>query len=129
MTVRREYRQAGRTPEQLAELRAVRDRYQREKPSPDEALADSGHAALLPLGEVVLIHEVAAALRRERERVGMTLAELSAKTGIDPAALSRLENGKAANPTIDTLYRVAAALGKVMSCVLRDAPGPDPSPA
>lgn len=131
MTVRREYRKAERTPEQLAELRAVRERYQREKPSPDEALAESGHAALLPLGEVVLLHEVAAALRRERERVGMTLAELSARTGIDPAALSRLETGKAANPTVDTLYRVAAALGKVMSCVLRDTPQshPNPSPA
>lgn len=126
MTVRREYRQSERTPEQLAELRAVRERYQREKPSPEEALAESGHTALLPLGEVVLIHELAAALKRQRERKGMTLAELSAKTGIDSAALSRLENGKAVNPTIDTLYRVAAALDTVISCVLRDA---TPSPA
>ncbi|HET6574138.1 MAG TPA: helix-turn-helix transcriptional regulator [Fimbriiglobus sp.] len=122
MSVRREYRKTGRTPEQLAELRAVRERYQREKPSPEQALAASGQTDFLPLGEVVLLRQIATELKRERERKGMTLAELSSRCGIDQAALSRLENGKVDNPTIDTLYRVAAALDKVVCCVLRDAP-------
>jgi hypothetical protein len=52
MSVRRVYQKAQRNPEQLAELRAVRERYQREKPSPEEALAQSGHERLVPLGEV-----------------------------------------------------------------------------
>ena len=32
--------------------------------------------------------------------------------GIDQPALSRLENGHTPNPTLDTLWRYAAALGK-----------------
>lgn len=52
MSVRREYRKAVRTPEQLAGERAVREKYQREKPSPEQALAASGHADFVPLGEV-----------------------------------------------------------------------------
>lgn len=124
MTVRRVYQKADRTPEQLAELRAVRERYQREKPSPEEALAQSGHEHLVPLGEVILLHQVLALLRHERERQQLTLADLEERTGISQAALSRLETGKAANPTIDTIYRISAALGKVVGCYLQDAPAP-----
>ncbi len=124
MSVRRVYQKAERSPEQLAELRAVRERYQREKPSPDEALAQSGHEQLAPLGEVILLHHLLALLKRERERQELTLAQLEERTGIDQAALSRLETGKAANPTIDTIYRISAALGKVVGCFLQDAPPP-----
>jgi transcriptional regulator with XRE-family HTH domain len=42
----------------------------------------------------------------------LTLARLSARCGIDQPALSRLENGHTPNPTLDTLLRYAAALGK-----------------
>jgi DNA-binding Xre family transcriptional regulator len=59
-------------------------------------------------------------LRDERKQQGLTLRELSDRTGIDEPALSRLETGKNINPTLDTLDRVAAALGKVISCSLRD---------
>jgi transcriptional regulator with XRE-family HTH domain len=52
----------------------------------------------------------------------MTLAQLADKTGIDQAALSRLENGKNANPTFDTILRIAGALGKTFVCHLQDAP-------
>jgi hypothetical protein len=40
------------------------------------------------------------------------LAEVSARGGIDQPALSRLDNGHGPNPTLDTLRRYAAALGK-----------------
>lgn len=122
MSVQRVHQKAERTPEQLAELRAVRERYQREKPSPDAALTASGHPELLPLGEVLFLHDVLALLKRERERQSLTLAEMEERTGIAQAALSRLETGKAANPTIDTIYRISAALGKSVGCFLRDAP-------
>ncbi len=124
MSVRRVYQKAQRSPEQLAELRAVRERYQREKPSPAKALAQSGHEQLVPLGEVILLHHVLALLKQERERQKLTLADLEERTGISQAALSRLETGKAANPTIDTIYRISAALGKVVSCFLQDASPP-----
>ncbi|MCZ7645006.1 MAG: helix-turn-helix domain-containing protein [Planctomycetota bacterium] len=45
-----------------------------------------------------------------RERDGLTLEELSAKTGIAISNLSRLEHDKV-NPSIKTLARVAKALG------------------
>lgn len=121
MSVRRVSHKAPRSSEELAELRAVRERYQREKPSPEEALAGSGHERLVPLGEVMLLHRVIALLKQERERQKLTLAHLEERTGISQAALSRLETGKSANPTIDTIYRISAALGKVVGCFLEDA--------
>jgi transcriptional regulator with XRE-family HTH domain len=75
----------------------------------------------VPMGELMLLHYLATTLRQERERQGLTLAQLSERCGIDQAALSRLENGRNENPTVDTLYRVAAALGKVILCTVADA--------
>jgi len=51
-------------------------------------------------------------LTRARKKAGMSLAAVSELSGIDRAALSRLENGRQSNPTVSTLYRYAAALGK-----------------
>jgi len=42
----------------------------------------------------------------------LTLADVSARCGTDQPVLSRLENGHTPNPTLDTLWRYAAALGK-----------------
>jgi DNA-binding Xre family transcriptional regulator len=125
MSIRRVYQKAQRSSRELEELRAVRERYQREKPSPEQALARSGHERLVPLGEVMFLHGVLALLKQERERQNLTLAQLEERTGISQAALSRLETGKAQNPTIDTIYRIAAALGKVVGCFLQDA---EPAP-
>ena len=57
-----------------------------------------------------MIVNLVAALKRERDRQGLTQAELAEKLGIDPTALSRLENNRAENPTIVTLMRWAAVL-------------------
>jgi ribosome-binding protein aMBF1 (putative translation factor) len=62
-----------------------------------------------------------AALRRERERQGLSLADLSERTGLDRATLSKLETGKMANPTLATLRRYAQALGKRLNWSLEDA--------
>src|SRR4051794_29423929 len=110
MSVQRVCQKTERTPEQLAELRAVREKYQREKPSPETALAESGHEELLPLGEVIFLHKLLFLLKQERERQNLTLAQMEERTGISQAALSRLETGKSANPTIDTIYRISTAL-------------------
>ena len=42
----------------------------------------------------------------------MPSAKMSTRTGIDRGALSRLETGVYPNPTVNTLSRYAAALGK-----------------
>lgn len=123
------YRKAERTPDETARLRADRERYQRDKPTPEQLLAEGGHGDFVSLGELLRLHQVALWLKSERERQKMTLAELEVKTGIDQAALSRLENGRNANPTLDTLNRVASALGKVIYCTLQDADAPTGSAA
>jgi DNA-binding Xre family transcriptional regulator len=128
MTSKHVHRKTVRSVEEAAKLRADRERYQREKPSPEQLLAEGGHDHFLPLGELIQIHQLAAWLKQERERQKITLAELEERTGIDQAALSRLENGKNTNPTIDTIYRVAAALGKQLCFSYQDAP-PELAPA
>ena len=53
---------------------------------------------------------IAAALRRERERVGISLAELARRAGLAKSTLSQLENG-AGNPSVETLWALGVALG------------------
>ena len=53
---------------------------------------------------------VRAILDARREK-GITQKELSERTGIAQGDISKLENGSA-NPSVKTLKRVAAALGK-----------------
>lgn len=48
-----------------------------------------------------------------RKQSGMTQKELSEKTGITQADISRLENGNA-NPSLHTLMRLAEGMGKVL---------------
>ena len=60
--------------------------------------------------------------RAERERQGLSLADINERTGIDRAALSRLENNEDANPTLTTLERYAEAVGKQMVVFLSETP-------
>ncbi len=48
-------------------------------------------------------------------RQGLTLADVSDRSGLDIGLLSRLENGKVANPTLTTLWRYANALGRTVT--------------
>jgi DNA-binding Xre family transcriptional regulator len=116
------HRKAPRTAEQRAKLKADRDRYQREQKTPEKLLVDGGHQNFVRHGDLLMLHQLMAALKQERERQNLTMAELSTITGIDQAALSRLENGKNSNPTFETMNRIAAALGKTIECTLKDAP-------
>ncbi len=58
------------------------------------------------------LRAVVHALKAERERLEMSLADVGERSGIGKSNLSRLENNPAANPTIDTLQRYAESLGK-----------------
>ena len=66
------------------------------------------------------LRQVLSALRSERERLGLSLNDIFERTGIDRAALSRLENNENANPTLGTLERYAEALDKQILVVLSD---------
>jgi ribosome-binding protein aMBF1 (putative translation factor) len=114
-----------RSAEELAELRAVRERFQREKPSLDQVLSATGQTEATTLGEYFQARHLLLALARERERQAMTLADLADKTGCDPAVLSRLFTGRHANPTLATVARIANALGKTVVHTLCDLPVPE----
>jgi DNA-binding Xre family transcriptional regulator len=49
-------------------------------------------------------------LKRARQARGLSLSEISRRSGLDLASLSRLERGKNPNPTFETLSRYAEAL-------------------
>ena len=55
--------------------------------------------------------DVIRAIVDARTSQNMTQKELAEKTGIRQSNISRIENGSA-SPTIDTLARIAAGLGK-----------------
>ncbi len=71
--------------------------------------------------EATPLRQALAVLRAERERQGLSLADMNERTGIDRAALSRLENNEEANPTLATLERYADALGKQLVVLLSDS--------
>ena len=52
---------------------------------------------------------IARSLRRERERVGLSLSELGKRAGVAKSTLSQLESG-AGNPSIETLWALSLAL-------------------
>ena len=53
---------------------------------------------------------IAVALRRERERAGLSLTELARRAGIAKSTLSQLESGTG-NPSVETLWSLGVALG------------------
>ena len=102
---------ADLTAEQRAEFEAMRAETRtpaarREDEAIRAAVMNEFPPATLPAEAV----EALARIRVERERLGMSLADVSDRTGIDRTALSKLERGQG-NPTLATLNRVAAALG------------------
>ena len=117
------------TPEQRAQHQAIREAFRDWHPGPEELIA-SGAAARLGLD---VIHFPAQGLLRDlkasREAARLTLADVSARCGIDQPALSRLENGHTQNPTLDTLWRYAAAVGKRLMLSAEDIQDTRPLPS
>ena len=65
---------------------------------------------------------VAAALKRERARAGVSIAELARRAGIGKSTLSQLESGDG-NPSVETLWALSVALGVQFSALV-DPPRP-----
>ena len=59
-------------------------------------------------------------LKEERQRQGLSLADVNARSGIDRSTLSRLENDEDPNVTMNTLMRYAQAVGKTVLVQLED---------
>ncbi|MCA9189136.1 MAG: helix-turn-helix transcriptional regulator [Pirellulaceae bacterium] len=64
------------------------------------------------------VQRTVAALKAERERAGLSLADVESRSGLKRSALSRLENDPDANPTLLTLQRYAAPLKMTLATTL-----------
>jgi ribosome-binding protein aMBF1 (putative translation factor) len=94
-----------------ARQRAKQTRQQFEhKPGPAELLTPQERADAAPF--YFVLRDYIRQLKEAREAAGLTLAEVSAKTGLAVESLSRLETGAQTNPTWKTLGLYAAALGR-----------------
>lgn len=113
-------RKIERTPAEIAKLAARRARAQTNKQVGPSADA-------VPLGRVMELRLLGSTLRQEREKQGLTQGQLAAKIGMDEPAISRIEKGLNLNPTLDTLKRIAAGLGKRIVVVLSDEPTTEPA--
>jgi transcriptional regulator with XRE-family HTH domain len=115
----------ARTAEDLARYKAIRERFQREKPSLEDLVSSGEYNEPLPMGEYLSIRQAVFALKKAREAAGLSLADVAERTGIDKAALSRIETGQHPNPTVSTLCRYAHALGKRWKWLLENEANPE----
>ena len=112
MSIKQTVRTIALTPEQRAEHRRIRQLFEEWHPSPEELIASGEGARFALSGEYRFLRPFLAELKQTREEAGLSLAEVSRRCGVDKAALSRLECGHNPNPTLDTLWRYAAAVGR-----------------
>jgi DNA-binding phage protein len=101
-----------RAAEERAEEQQVRDSF-RDRPS-IATLIERGeidHERIMTGAVEESLLKGLIELRQARQVRGLSLSEVSRRSGIDLASLSRLEAGKNPNPTFETLSRYAEALG------------------
>jgi DNA-binding XRE family transcriptional regulator len=117
---------AGFTPEQREQMREAARTFQDEKLTEAEMDASGQYSAPMPLGAFLDSLFAVAELKKTRETLGLSLTDVSERSGIDRATLCKIENGKG-NPTIQTIGRYAAALGKRVTIVLEDLVPSEPA--
>jgi len=63
---------------------------------------------------------IAANIRRRREELGLSLAQLAAKSGVSKAMIAKVESGQS-SPTAGLLGRLCAGLGVTLSTLMIEA--------
>jgi DNA-binding XRE family transcriptional regulator len=101
------------TAEEAAKYRKIRAQVAEELPD----LIARHHERVAALDQV---EELLKQLKVAREQQGLSLADVTERTGMDRSALSKLETGQRPNPTVDTLVRYAEAVGKRLVVSLAD---------
>jgi DNA-binding Xre family transcriptional regulator len=109
----RKARRRRLTPEEAAKYKAIRQQVAEELPE----LVARHHERMATLDP---LNELLAQLKAARVAKGLSLADLTELTGMDRSALSKLETGRRANPTVETLVRYAEAVGKRLVVSLAD---------
>jgi DNA-binding XRE family transcriptional regulator len=121
MAERHIHRKIDWTPEDLARHRAIREEF-KDRPTIEQLRERGYFRSGMTMGTLMDLLQALHELKAVREQAGLSLADVAERSGIDKAALSRLENGIQANPTVETLLRYAAAVGKRLRWTLEDAP-------
>lgn len=101
------------TPEEAARYKAVREQVAQDLPD----LIKRHHERVATLDQ---LQELLAELKAVREAKGLSLSDLTELSGMDRSAISKLETGQRANPTVETLVRYAEAVGKRLVVSLDD---------
>ncbi|MCI0700998.1 MAG: helix-turn-helix domain-containing protein [Planctomycetia bacterium] len=107
-----------------AELKRLRERAEQtrskvaHKPTPTELLSAKELADGAPF--YFELRACIAELKKAREAAGLTLAEVSEKTGLAVETLCRLETGAITNPTWKTLGLFASAVGRKLVLVAEE---------
>jgi ribosome-binding protein aMBF1 (putative translation factor) len=114
MKARRIFRPNRNTAEERDRERALREKLQKERPSLEDLVRTGACNPddVMTMGMYFDVQAALQALKREREQGGLSITDVAERSGLDRAVISRLENGKQDNPTVATLMRYAAALGK-----------------
>jgi DNA-binding XRE family transcriptional regulator len=111
--------------EQRAAVKAIRERSRKDRPGPDELIDRGELDELVPQAQYIELRALTVRFREIRERMGLTLTDLSERSGLTRAAISRLENGWNLNPTLETLYRYTEALGVGLKLAVDDLAKPE----
>lgn len=119
MSICRIRRDRRLTADEAAKYRQIREQVTEEFPE----LVARHHERTAALDE---LDGVLKQLKAAREQKQLSLADISRLTGMDRSAVSKLENGRRANPTVETLVRYAEAVGKRIHVSLSELGG-DPS--
>lgn len=102
------------TAEQAAKYRRIREMIAEEIPEIKAAAHAIREGRQAKIGEAIRLPKA------ERELRGLSLADIGKETGLSKSAISRLENNKDANPTVNTLSKYADALGMTLGVVLTE---------
>ncbi len=120
---RSEHRKIDWTPEDRARHKAIREQF-KGRPTQEQLLASGEYWGPIPHGAHLCLVAFLFELKKAREAAGLSLSEVADRSGIDKAALSRLENGISGNPTVETLIRYATSIGKQIKWDLEDLAKP-----
>lgn len=84
-------------------------------PGPDELVAMGEIDEPVTQGAFVQLAGLVGKLKARRESLGLSLTDVSERSGLTRQAISRLENGWNNNPTLDTIYRYGLALDALVT--------------
>ncbi len=122
MAIKRIQKKIEWSEEDRSRHKAIREKF-KDKPTIEELVAQgelSGHP--VTLSTYLNLRLIVRNLRQIREQSKLSLADISEKSGMDKAMLSRLENGRVPNPGIETISRYLDAMGKSLEWRIVESP-------